>query len=307
MTALLRLLLATSLLLCATTGFAGGKGASSDAPAWTDEPPVLARMLEDGYRAERSRLTALAAARYCGAARFGSIEAQFQLGRLLLKNRRLADQPDNAVNLLALAARQGHEGAQELLSAGRASPADIGNDLPECLFSGDAGALADSGAVVPFEVVERFIASLSAERRRHARLIQRLAPRYNVDPRLALAIVRAESNFNANALSPKNAQGLIQLTADTAARCGVRNAMDPEQNIRGGLAYLNWLLKRFGGDVTMTAAAYNAGEGAVERHGGVPPYDETQEYVRRILAFYRATQHEQPELQASATHRAHES
>ncbi|AWI77758.1 lytic transglycosylase [Parazoarcus communis] len=302
-----RLLLATSLLLCATTGFAGGNGASSEAPAWTDEPPVLARMLEDGYRAERSRLTALAAARYCGAARHGSIEAQFQLGRLLLKNRRLADQPDNAVNLLALAARQGHEGAQALLAAGRSSPADIGNDLPECLFSDDAGSIADSGAVVPFEVVERFIASLSVERRRHARLVQRLAPGYDVDPRLALAIVRTESNFNADARSPRNAQGLMQLIPDTAERFGVRNIMDPEQNVRGGLAYLRWLLRRFEGDVLMTAAAYNAGEGAVERYGGVPPYDETQEYVRRIMAFYRASQHEQPVLRILASARPQDS
>lgn len=307
MTNSLRLLLASSLLLCATTGFAGGKEGSSDAPAWTDEPPVLARMLEDGYRAERNRLNALAATRYCTAARYGSIEAQFQLGRLLLKNRGLAEQRENAVNLLALAARQGHEGAQLMLGRNSTSIPEVGNDLPSCLFTDDAGTLADSGEAVPQEVVERFIASLSAERRRHARLIQQLAPRYNVDPRLALAIVRAESNFNAGAISPKNAQGLMQLIPDTAARFGVRDAMDPEQNIRGGLAYLNWLLKRFGGDVSMTAAAYNAGEGAVERHGGVPPYNETQEYVRRILAFYRATQHEQPERHASTTHETHES
>ena len=302
MRACLQVLTATVLLLCALPGVAG-----SDAPAWTDEPPVLARILEDGYRAERSRMTGLAAARYCTAARYGSIEAQFLLGRLLLKNRKLADQPDNAVNLLALAARQGHEGAQILLASDRSSPPVIGNDLPKCLYSGEPGSLADSGAAVPFEVVERFVSSLSAERRRHARLIQRLAPRYDVDPRLALAIVRTESNFNADARSPKNAQGLMQLIPDTAERFGVRNIMDPEQNVRGGLAYLRWLLQRFEGDVLMTAAAYNAGEGAVERYDGVPPYDETREYVRRIMAFYRASQHEYPVIRALAAVPAHKS
>ncbi|PKO79604.1 MAG: lytic transglycosylase, partial [Betaproteobacteria bacterium HGW-Betaproteobacteria-13] len=225
-----QLLTASVLLLCTVPGFAGTSGAGGDAPAWTDEPPVLARMLEDGYRAERNRLPQLAADRYCAAARYGSTEAQFQLGRLLLKHRRMADQPDNAMNLLALAARQGHEAAQTLLASGRNAVADIGNDLPDCLYSGETGSLADTGAAVPHEVVERFVASLSIERRRHARLVQRLAPGYDVDPRLALAIVRTESNFNANARSPRNAQGLMQLIPDTAERFGVRNIMDPEQN-----------------------------------------------------------------------------
>ena len=99
-----------------------------------------------------------------------------------------------------------------------------------------------------------------------------------------VAIIATESNFDARALSPKRAQGLMQLIPETAARFGVRNAMDPAQNIRGGMAYLRWLLAYFEGDVTLVAAAYNAGEGAVERYRGVPPYAETRAYVRRILA-----------------------
>ncbi|WP_233244382.1 lytic transglycosylase domain-containing protein [Acidovorax sp. HMWF029] len=147
---------------------------------------------------------------------------------------------------------------------------------------------------MPHDVVDRYVSNLPDDKRRHAELVQRLAPRFEVDPRLALAIVRSESNFQARALSPKNAQGLMQLIPETAERFGVRDVWNPEQNVRGGLAYLRWLLDRFGGDVALASAAYNAGEKAVERHGGVPPYSETREYVRRILGFYRAPQHERP-------------
>jgi soluble lytic murein transglycosylase-like protein len=103
-------------------------------------------------------------------------------------------------------------------------------------------------------------------------------------------IMQAESNFDAAAVSPRNAQGLMQLIPDTAARFRVKNPFDAAQNIRGGLAYLRWLLAYFEGDVALVAAAYNAGEGTVERYRGVPPYDETRAYVRRILAAVGALQ-----------------
>lgn len=272
------------------------------APAWSDEPPVLARLLEDGYRAEIRKQPHQAAARYCAAARHGSIEGQYMLGRLLLLERGMAHQRSSAISVLALAARQGHEGAEALLVQG--ADAGPGEDLPHCLLSDDESLLADAEAVVPHDVVDRFVASLTGERRSHARLIQRLAPRFRIDSRLALAIVRTESNFNAAARSPKNAQGLMQLIPETAARFGVRDAMDPEQNVRGGLAYLRWLLDRFEGDVVLAAAAYNAGEGAVARFSGVPPYAETQEYVRRIVAFYRSSRHQTPLAQTAADGKA---
>jgi soluble lytic murein transglycosylase-like protein len=116
-----------------------------------------------------------------------------------------------------------------------------------------------------------------------ARLVRSLAPRYRLDPNLVLAVVEVESNFNPTARSHKNAQGLMQLIPATAERFGVRDVWDPEQNLRGGMAYLRWLLDHFDGDVKLALAGYNAGEKAVERHGGVPPYKETQAYVRRIL------------------------
>ena len=113
-----------------------------------------------------------------------------------------------------------------------------------------------------------------------------MAPQYQVEPQLALAIIAAESNFNTQALSPKNAQGLMQLIPETSERFNVKNPYDPAQNLRGGLTYLRWLLAYFEGDVALVAAAYNAGIGTVSRYGGVPPYAETQEYVSKVTALY---------------------
>lgn len=116
-----------------------------------------------------------------------------------------------------------------------------------------------------------------------ANLVRELAPAYRLDPDLVLAVIEAESNFNPRARSPKNAQGLMQLIPATAERFGVDNVWDPEQNVRGGMAYLRWLLGYFDGNVKLALAAYNAGEGAVDRYGGVPPYAETRAYVNRII------------------------
>nr|MBP7605801.1 lytic transglycosylase domain-containing protein [Giesbergeria sp.] len=114
-------------------------------------------------------------------------------------------------------------------------------------------------------------------------LVVKMAPQYQIEPQLALAIIAAESNFNPQALSPMNAQGLMQLIPATSERFNVQNPYDPAQNIRGGLRYLRWLLAYFEGDIALVAAAYNAGEGKVERYRGVPPYLETRAYVKRIL------------------------
>jgi soluble lytic murein transglycosylase-like protein len=108
------------------------------------------------------------------------------------------------------------------------------------------------------------------------------AHEFGVDESIVRAIIHAESAYRPTAISRVGAQGLMQLMPDTARRFGVGDAFDAAQNIRGGVQYLAWLLKRYRGDLKLAAAGYNAGEGAVDRHGGVPPYAETQRYVQRV-------------------------
>ena len=111
--------------------------------------------------------------------------------------------------------------------------------------------------------------------------------RNGIDPLLLYSIMHQESSFKSHAISPKGARGLMQLMPGTAVRFGVTNIFDPRQNIEGGARYVRFLLDRFDGDVNLTLAGYNAGEGAVEKYGWrVPPYAETQEYVRRISRRY---------------------
>jgi soluble lytic murein transglycosylase-like protein len=108
------------------------------------------------------------------------------------------------------------------------------------------------------------------------------ARQHGVDESIVRAIIHAESAYNPNALSRVGAQGLMQLMPATARRFGVSNAFDASQNIQGGVQYLAWLLKRFNNNLTLAAAGYNAGEGAVDKYKGVPPYSETQRYVVRV-------------------------
>ncbi|HVR30850.1 MAG TPA: transglycosylase SLT domain-containing protein [Thermoanaerobaculia bacterium] len=110
----------------------------------------------------------------------------------------------------------------------------------------------------------------------------------DLDPRLVEAVIRVESAFDVRAISHKGAMGLMQLMPSTAVDLGVENAFDVDQNLRGGTAYLRKLLDRFRGDLTLALAGYNAGPGAVDRYRGVPPYRETTDYVRRVLAAYGA-------------------
>lgn len=122
-------------------------------------------------------------------------------------------------------------------------------------------------------------------------IVNRLAPLYHIETDLAMAFIKVESNFNPKATSPKNAQGLMQLIPATAKRFNVKNPYNPEDNIKGGLAYLQWLMAYFEGDVRLVAAAYNAGEGAVNKYKGVPPYRETRHYVKKIYNLYRKSYH----------------
>jgi soluble lytic murein transglycosylase len=127
------------------------------------------------------------------------------------------------------------------------------------------------------------------DRRIYSREIAEAATRYAVPERLIWAVIRVESGFDPRAVSGRGAQGLMQLMPETASILGVRDAFNPRENIDGGVRHLRGLMVRFGNNLRLAIAAYNAGERAVLTHGGVPPYPETREYVTRVMRFYSTT------------------
>jgi hypothetical protein len=122
---------------------------------------------------------------------------------------------------------------------------------------------------------------------RYDNWIREAATLYQIPEALIRAVIRVESDFDPRAVSPANARGLMQMIPETAERMLVTDVFDPRQNIFGGVRYLRVLANNFNGDLALTVAAYNAGEGAVMRHGGIPPYPETQDYVVRVIGHYR--------------------
>lgn len=130
------------------------------------------------------------------------------------------------------------------------------------------------------------VPSSSQQRAQINRLIEKWAGHYTLDPELVKAVVEVESGYKPNARSSANAQGLMQLIPATASRFNVADPWDPEQNLRGGMAYLQWLLGQFKGDLRLVLAAYNAGENSVVKHNGVPPFRETQRYLQKISRLY---------------------
>jgi len=202
---------------------------------------------------------------YCKAARQGDVEAKFQLGQIYALGQGITRDRELAAAWLHEAMQGKSRKAEAMLKVLKLE----GKPRREAACPMDSGTrLASRRHPASGEV---------------ARLVRSMAPKFRLDPNLVLAVVEAESGFNPRAMSPKKAQGLMQLIPETAERFGVRDVWDPEQNLRGGMAYLRWLLDRFEGDVKLALAGYNAGEKAVERHGGVPPYQETQAYVKRIM------------------------
>jgi soluble lytic murein transglycosylase-like protein len=209
----------------------------------------------------------------CRRARLGDAASQYELGWIFSHARGSERRDDWAHYLFFAAAANGHEDARRLMLSLTWPQAEV----PDCIRPPALQSQQASVAVKAPPHIER--------------LVRQLAPQFQVNPQLALAIIAVESNFNTVALSNKNAMGLMQLIPDTARRFGVRNAFDPQDNIRGGMAYLRWLLAYYRGDVRLVAAAYNAGEGAVDKHRGVPPFAETQEYVKRVVARFGSAPH----------------
>ncbi|MGC4093606.1 MAG: lytic transglycosylase domain-containing protein [Polyangiaceae bacterium] len=177
------------------------------------------------------------------------------------------------------------------LSSSSAASADIyravGSD-GVISFSNTPRAGSSLYARTENKVQPRMPSDSSPERfSRYDQHIREAAALYQIPVELVRAVIKVESNFDPRALSPANARGLMQLIPETAERMFVRDVFDPRENIFGGTRYLRVLANNFNGDIVLTLAGYNAGEGAVMRHGGVPPYPETQEYVTKVLAFYR--------------------
>jgi TPR repeat protein len=221
---------------------------------------------------------------YCEGAREGDAEAQYDLGWMYAHGRGVVRDDTLASLFFGMAAGQGHVPAQNMLRV----VGDVAAEMPACMREAELPPIEESYKGSGFD--EEFIAT-TPQQLQALEIVHKWAPEYNVSPQLALAIIRTESNFNAAAVSNRSAQGLMQLIPETAARFNVTKPFDPVQNIRGGLAYLRWLLAYFRGDVTLVVAAYNAGEGAVNKYRGVPPYAETRAYVLRIRELYRKTEH----------------
>ena len=133
----------------------------------------------------------------------------------------------------------------------------------------------------------RVIIKAGIDMTQYGPLIQKASDKYKVDYSLVKAVIKAESNFNHKAVSPKGAQGLMQLMPRTASTLQVKDSFEPESNIEGGVKYLRYLMNVYNGHLPLALAAYNAGEKAVAKYGGVPPYAETKGYVKRVLALYK--------------------
>ena len=269
-------------------------------PAQVERWRKEAHALEHGEGTPRDAVRA--AELYCRAARYGDAESQFSLAWMLTNSRGIERDDAQAAHLFSAAAEQGLAQAQNMLGAmgiprgeppACLRPPAEDRLLPKPPLSAAAKLGTKPGARPGVKPLATLPAPPVPENAppQIVHFVNLVAPDYKLEPYLVLAIIATESNFNAHALSPKRAQGLMQLIPETASRFGVRNAMDPAQNLRGGMAYLRWLMAYFEGDIVLVAAAYNAGEGAVERYRGVPPYAETRDYVRRILSLigYRHT------------------
>ncbi len=216
---------------------------------------------------------------YCQAALKGDVESAYDLGFMYFNGRGRSRDLSVAMYWFKHAAEKGDTHAQKMLAR-----------------YADLAPVEDQACKNPTPSIPelKLVTVTNPNKQVVAGWVNQIAPYYGIDPELVMAVIRAESAFNIKAASNKHAQGLMQLIPETAARFGVEDSWDPIQNIKGGTAYLHWLLRHFEGKVDLVLAAYNAGEGAVERYHGIPPYPETQNYVKQILSWYQKSNHPIP-------------
>ncbi|HEV2038903.1 MAG TPA: transglycosylase SLT domain-containing protein [Casimicrobiaceae bacterium] len=269
-------LVATSVGMLASTAFGAEFGSTSTRAELVAQ--ALAYEHGEGVAKDQRRAALL----YCEAARGGDPEGAFALGWMYANGRGVARSDAMAAFLFARAAAAGHAYAREMQN-------HVGYDavvMPDCMKSSEPEPPA-----MPVDNTPDPFADLPLEKKKIADLVAKTAPEYGIEPRLALAVIAVESNFRPEAQSARDARGLMQLISSTAARFKVRNRLDVKDNVRGGLAYLRWLLAYYQGEVTLAVAAYNAGEAAVDRYKGVPPYPETREYVKRVSQLFSNRRH----------------
>ena len=258
-----------------------------------DDAPALQRLLDQANALEAASDTPddlwQAAVLYCQSARWGSSEGQYRLGMLYAFGQGVPESRLFAAALFSLAATLGHAQASQMLDSieltavelpACVNQAQLPEKAPAPLANADASALID-----------QWLLTLPAHKRWIIPLTTSLSAWYALDPKLVLSVIAVESNFNTSARSPKAAMGLMQLIPDTAERFNVRNAFDATQNLRGGMRYLRWLLSYYRGNISYALAAYNAGEGRVDRYRGVPPFAETRAYVKRVIGLYGSARH----------------
>ncbi|QCN94628.1 lytic transglycosylase [Azospirillum argentinense] len=228
----------------------------------------LAMRYEVGKGVNRDERMALSL--YCRAARQDYAEAAYRAGRMHMAGRGAVSKDEElGRSWLRRAAQLGNEDATRMVKPVSASGKSAAGKAPDRC----------EPPSVRWGVIRMPPKEIRA-------MVTKMAPSYGLDPDLVLAVIAVESGYRVDVVSEKNAMGLMQLIPETAERFGVTKPFDPEQNLRGGMKYLRWLLAYFDGNVTLALAGYNAGEGAVVQYKGVPPYRETQDYVVKVHSVY---------------------
>jgi len=307
--------LRTTLVLALMLGMSVQRASASTDSEYLDwqalledpDPAMLAGMAlqyekADGVQRDYSRARQL----YCASARLGYRPAQIRLAWMYSNGLGSPQDPDLAAAWLRVAAEDGSLQARKFLAF---IDAPESGRQPRCTYESryDEYAVATIPALSPnnnyggsamgnaLSATAPYIkGTASPSRQEIDRWVRRLAPHYGLDPKLVLAVIHAESAFNPAAVSHKNAHGLMQLIPQTAKRFGVKDINNPVQNLHGGMAYLRWLLAYFRGNLEHALAGYNAGEGAVLKYQGIPPYRETRNYVRKVIRTYGRKTH--PEI-----------